>query len=343
MHQSYNRLSRLAAILIPVLLGAVGCTALRTIPTQGAAEVRIGTGSTSGLYYPTGRIICQLLDKANLTGLPHCVAEVTAGSGSNIESLETGTANFGIVQENLLADAYFGERGYASTGPHAGLRSLFALFTEQFTVVTRAEDGITRLADLEGKRVNIGVPGSGQYATVKALLEDAGWNELSFEPVSGHSATEHSRALCAGDIDAFIYIVGHPNASVTEADLLCGISFVAFGETELAALLKRFPYFVASQIPASRYRERAGDIRTFGIRAALVTHENTPEETVYALTRSVFEDLDVLRGRHPVLKGLGVRSMIAGHAVPIHPGALNYYRERGWITRDTAPVPQPGG
>ena len=342
MHQTCNRKSRLTAILIAILLNAAGCTGLRTTPTHIAAAVRIGTGSTSGLYYPTGGIICQLFDKADLSAPRQCVAEVTTGSGSNIDAIRNGAANFGIVQENLLADAYSGKTVYASDGPHEELRALFSLFTEQFTLVTRREDGITGLGDLKGKRVNIGVRGSGQYATVKVLLDNAGWNRLSFEPVSDFTAAEHSRALCAGDIDAFVYIVGHPNASVTEADLLCGVSFIDVDEEYLTPLLDQFPYFVASWIPAGLYRDGAGDIRTFGIRAALVTHEDTPEETVYALTRSVFENLDQLRGRHPVLKGLEVRSMIDENVAPLHPGALQYYTEQGWISRDTAPTGQPG-
>ena len=166
---------------------------------------------------------------------------------------------------------------------------------------------------------------------------------MSFEPVSDFGPAEHSRALCAGDVDAFISIVGHPNASVTDAELLCGISFIRIDDQHLTRLLERYPYFVATQIPAGHYRDGADDIGTFGIRAALVTHERTPEETVYTLTRSVFENLDVLRGRHPVLKGLDVRSMIETNVVPFHPGALKYYTEQGWIHPNTPPTRQPGG
>jgi TRAP transporter TAXI family solute receptor len=262
-----------------------------------------------------------------------CAAEVSAGSVANIEGLRDGSLDFGIVQTDTAFTAANGSGDFADDGPFPGLRAVFSLHPEPFTLVARSDAGIAGFDDLRDKRINIGPPGSGQRATLDALLPALGWTMRDFGRTSELPADEQAGAFCDGRFDAMIYSVGHPSASIRQVTSACDAVLVPVTGPEIDALVADTPYFRAVTIPGGLYRGNEDDVATFGVGALLVTTAETPDDTVYLLTRSVFENIDQLRDRHAAFADLDPKTMategLAG--LPLHPGAARYFREIGLI------------
>ncbi len=198
-------------------------------------------------------------------------------------------------------------------------------------MVARADAGVRDFTDLKGKRMNIGNPGSGQRGTIEVLMQAMGWDKSVFKLASELKAAEQSRALCDNKIDAFVYTVGHPNASIKEASTACDTRLVNVTGKAVDELVKQNPFYAYATIPGGMYRGSDGDTRTFGVKATLVSSTNTSADVVYQLVKSVFENFDDFRRLHPAFNHLTPEQMLEGNSAPFHEGAKRYYKERGWI------------
>ena len=261
-----------------------------------------------------------------------CLVEPTAGSVENIELLLSGRIEFGIVQSDVNYRAYKGLGSFADQGANPDLRSVFSIHPEPFTVVARADAGIANFEDLAGKRVNIGNPGSGQRDTMEVLMAAMGWTNETFALASELQAAEQSQALCDNNIDAMVYTVGHPSGSIQEATTACDAVLVNVTGAAVDQLVADNPYYRVATIPGGMYRGNDADTPTFGVGATLVTSASVSDDVVYALVKSVFEDIDGFRGLHPAFANLDPKQMANdGLSAPLHPGAERYFREAGLI------------
>jgi len=298
---------------------------------ENAPKYTIATGAVNGLYYPVGNLICDVVESAGGSDAGICSASSTSGSAANLEALATGESKFVIVQADLVYEAYHATGHYQGQKPGIGLRTLFGLYVEPLTLVTRQDSGVKTFSDLKGRRVNFGERGSGQFLTMENLIDAVGWSTSDFASVSNLPPRDQSKALCSGDIDAYAYMVGHPNVSTSEASILCAIRFVAIEGATVDRLVTDRPYYEKALVPAELYLPGAERTPSFGTKAYLITSEQVADEDVYRLTKAVFEGLESLKGRHPALSGLKPGQMLKGHTAPFHEGAKRYYRERGWI------------
>jgi TRAP transporter TAXI family solute receptor len=331
-----------ASFLVPLcLLVLVGCAAERAstsapptaaAPQRAADAIYIGTAGVTGVYYPAGGAICRLVNQHRAQGGLQCQVESTDGSAANIAGIEAGELDFGIVQSDLQYEAYRGLGRYAGECPFSDLRSVFSLHAEPFTVVALNNSGITTFADLPGKRVNIGNPGSGQRATMDVVMEAKGMTADDLSLASELKATEQAQALCDNKIDAFVYQVGHPNGSIQEAFSSCDAHFVSVTGPEIDQLIADNPFYAAATIPASLYEGIESDTETFGVRATFVSSADVPNDVVYQVTKAVFDNFDRFKGLHPAFSNLNQEEMIsAGLSAPLHDGAKQYYEEQGWL------------
>jgi len=200
------------------LLGAVsGFHAGAIHAAEPESEFFIGTGGKGGVYFPTGRAICRLVNKGSRKHHIQCKSESTAGSVFNLKAIRAGDMDMGIAQSDWHFHSFHGTSKFRDEGPFEGLRSVFSLHPESFTIVARADSGVRRLRDLKGKRVNLGSPGSGQRATADELLRALGWAEDVFSRVFELPSSQQSEALCNNMIDVTMYVVGHPSSAVRNA------------------------------------------------------------------------------------------------------------------------------
>ncbi len=311
------------------ILIMLGC--LLPLLAVGAEQrfTSIGTGGLTGVYYPTGGAICRLLNRERKEHGIRCSVESTGGSIYNLNALASGELEFGVAQSDMQFHAYQGSSKFSEQGANPQLRAVFSIHSEPFTVMARNDSGIRSFADLPGKRVNIGNPGSGQRGTMEVLMQALGWKREDFKLVSALKATEQARALCDNKIDAMIYTVGHPNASIKEAATACEAHLVPVTGEVVKDLIDKHPYYASAEIPAGLYQGSEGVTPTFGVKATLVTTAAVDAEVVYQLVKAVFENLDKFRQLHPAFAHLKAADMLEGNSAPFHPGAVRYYKEAG--------------
>ncbi len=292
--------------------------------------ITIGTGGVTGVYYPTGGAICRLVNKGRKQHHVRCSVESTGGSIYNLNTIRAGELDMGVAQSDWQYYAYNGTSKFKDAGPDKDLRAVFSVHAEPANVVARADSGIKSFADLKGKRVNIGNPGSGQRGTMEVLMDAMGWKKSDFALASELKASEQSKALCDNKIDAMIYIVGIPSGSIKEATTSCETVLVPVTGPAIDKLVSKNSYYSKAVIPGGMYRGNPNDIETFGVRATFVSSSKVPEETVYVVVKSVFENFDTFRKLHPAFANLKKEEMVkAGLSAPLHKGAMKYYKEAG--------------
>ena len=313
-----------------IQFGAVAITVLGVHAANAQSFITIGTGSVTGVYYPTGGAICKLVNKGRKTHNIRCSVESTGGSIYNINTMKAGELDFGIVQSDAQYNGYNGTDKFQNEFKQ--LRAIFSLHTEPFNIIARADSDINNVADLKGKRVNIGNPGSGDRSTMSVVMDAFGWTRDSFKLASELKGSERSQALCDNKIDAFIYMVGHPNGSIKEATTSCDAKLVSATGPEIDKIVSEHPYYAYTTLPTGTYRGTNNVINSFGVAATMVTTTNMSEDIVYNVTKSVFENFETFKRLHPAFAHLKKEQMVqAGISIPLHPGAEKYYKEIGLL------------
>lgn len=302
-----------------LLLGAVS-------PARSAPDLLIGSGSLTGVYYPAGGALCRLLARAPAK-LP-CQVVATGGSADNLAALSRGYLSLALVQSDVQL----------TTTPPPALYRLFNLHQEALTLVTRQDSGIGSLADLTGKRLDIGNPGSGDNSTMRLLLQAMAWPDETVAALSHLPGSERAQALCEGQIDAYAYVVGHPSSAISEAASLCPIRLIPVEGEAVDRLLQSHPYYQRTRIPADLYPGVDEAIKTIGMPAGLIAGPQIDEALAYRITQQVFNRLPQLRRLHPALSQLDRQQMIGeAGGLPLHPGARRFFVEQGWLP----PLPAP--
>lgn len=320
-----------------IMLAAVfafTCLAV-SMPDDAFARTRyvtIGTGGVTGIYYPTGGAIGKIVNKKRKQYNLRVTVESTGGSVFNVNAIMAGDLEFGVVQSDRGYQAWNGIADWKDKGPQKKLRSVFSVHPENIVLVASVDSGIQTCADLRGKAVAIGNPGSGTRQNSLDALSTCGLTAEDLGRAEGLKAVEAAKMLQDQRVDAFFYTVGHPNGSIKEATSgRIKVRFVPLTNTK--ALLDKYPYYAASDIPIQFYpnAENKADVPTFGVKATFLTSADVPDDVVYAITKEVFDNLDQFKKLHKAYTQLTPQNMLEGLSAPIHPGALKYYKEKGLI------------
>jgi TRAP transporter TAXI family solute receptor len=323
----------------------IGCAAIAAVTlgstpseAQDRRFIAIGTGGPTGVYFATGNAICRLVHKEAAEGRKEgrkhgirCSAPSTGGSTYNIGQIAEGELDFGVAQSDWQYHAYNGTAP-DRVSQYTKLRGVFSVHPEPFQIIVAKDSGIESFEDLKGKRVNIGNPGSGQRGTMEVLMAAYGMTPDDFAIATELTSTEQSSALCDGKIDAFGYSVGVPNAGVAVATDGCEARIINLVSDNEKRLVEENSYYAFSTIPAGTYKTSDEDVITFGVMATFVTSEDQNEQTVYEVVRAVMENIEDFRKLHPAFANLQPENMIKnGMSAPLHPGAIRYYKEKGWM------------
>ncbi|WP_136253281.1 TAXI family TRAP transporter solute-binding subunit [Onishia niordana] len=292
--------------------------------------ITIGTGGQTGVYYVVGQSICRLVNRLEDSDIK-CNAPSTGGSVANINGIKSGELDMGVAQSDVQYQAYNGTGNFDGDA-YPELRAVFRVHGEPLTLLARADSGIETLDDLEGKRVNIGNPGSGQRNTMEEVMNAKGWTEDTFSLASQLDAAEQAAALADNNIDAMVYVVGHPNGSIQEATTTVDSKLIPLDGSAIEGLVEEYPYYSQVVIPGGLYKGNDEDVTTFGVAATFVTKASVDEDIIYQSVKAVFDNFDRFKRLHPAFANLKEEEMVTqGLSAPLHPGAARYYRERGWI------------
>jgi len=314
-------------------LGFAGLAMGLSVPAVAQQKfITIGTGGVTGVYYAAGGAICRLMNKERKTHNMRCSVESTGGSAFNINAIKAGDLDFGMAQSDVQFNATKGQGPFKDGGAHADLRAVFSIHPEPFTVLARKDGGVNKFEDFKGKRFNVGNPGSGTRSSMEELLGAMGWKLSDFSLASELKADEHGPALCDNKIDGFYYGVGHPSANIQDPTTACGAKLIPLTGPAVSKLVAERPYYASATIPGGLYANNPNATETYGVLATLVVSAKTPDDAVYALTKSVFDNFDEFKKLHPALANLNPAKMVKdGLSAPLHAGAAKFYKEKGWL------------
>lgn len=295
--------------------------------------VTIGTGGITGVYYPTGGAIAKMVNQKRKEYGIRATVESTGGSVFNVNAILSGDLDFGIVQSDRQFQSMKGMAEWEEKGPQKELRAVFSIHPESVTLVSSVDSGIVEVADVKGKRVNIGNPGSGQRQNSIDALNAVGLNYENDIQAEQVKAAEAPGLLQDGRIDAFFYTVGHPSGAIKEATAgATKVRLVNIDAPGIQDLIAEKPYYAVSTIPAGVYPGAVNgdeDITTFGVKATFCTSANVSNEVVYAITKEVFDNFEDFKKLHPAYQVLTKEGMLDGLSAPIHDGAMKYFTEVG--------------
>jgi len=315
----------LTATLVGALAGSVAASETRRV-------LPLATGDVTGAYFPAGIALCRVVNEGRREHGLRCAAVPSQASVENIGLLRTGEADLAIVQSDVQDAALRGAGAFGDTGPYPELRAVMGLYPEPLTLVVRAEAGIATLADLPGKRVSLGAPGSGQRAQIDALMARLGWRASAFREALELEPAAAVNALCEDRIDAFFYVVGQPALAIQEATSSCGATLVDVAGPEVDALVAANPFYAAEEIPAGLYAGVDRPVQSFGVLATLVTRADASDADIEIVAGAILDDLPALAGFDPTLAGLDPAVMASrGLTAPLHPGAEAAFRARGFL------------
>jgi TRAP transporter TAXI family solute receptor len=313
-------------------VGAALLLAAGTARSQDDRLITIATAGHGGVYLPTGNAICRLVHLERARHGIRCLARASAGSVENMEALHTGERDYAIVQSDLQNAALEGSRQFEEAGPPPELRALFSLHAETFTVVARPDSGIRSFAEIAGRRLNLGVEGSGMRATAEDILAAFGLGDADLALVTHLATGAQVEALCDGRIEVATFVVGHPSGYVQDATTACQGRLIPVEGPAVERLLTSAPYYTPATISGRLYPGQPEEVPTLGVRATLVTLADRPEDEVYELVKAVFSNLELFRRLHPALADLDRAEMVGlGNTAPLHPGAKRYFRETGLL------------
>jgi TRAP transporter TAXI family solute receptor len=316
-----------------VITGALLAAGVLAGSAQAQQEfISIGTGGVTGVYYPTGKAICRLVNKGRKTHGIRCSADATGGSIDNINTIRDREIEFGVAQSDWQFHAYKGTSAFSGQGKYQKLRAIFSIHSEPYTLLARRGSGVKTFTDLKGKRFNVGNPGSGQRATTEIVMGAFGMSMDDFSEASELKGDVMAEALCNDDIDALVYTVGHPSDAIEEVTNTCDVDFVDVAGNEIDKLIAENPYYRVAQIPAGMYQSQESEVVTFGVGATLVSSADVSDDIVYVVVKSVFDKFEDFKKLHPAFSNLTETQMISGGlSAPLHDGAVKYYKERGWM------------
>ena len=309
--------------LIAALAFAAGCKG----NASGVRYLSIATGGTGGVYYPYGGGLAKVLND-NLPGT-RATAEVTAASVDNLKLIRDGRADLAFVLADTLADAVAG-RG-AFEGRKVPAASLAVLYTNYTHVVALASSEIHRLADLRGKVIATGSPGSGTEVMALRMLAAAGLDPNRDVTRQGLGVSEAAGALKDGKITAFFWSGGLPTAAVQDLTHTPGVAIRLLPIDDVLPALQReygSLYFKA-EIPASAYRGMNAAVPVIGVANVLVVNSAMPEPLARDITRLLFEKQPELAAIHPEARSLSPERASTGSPAAFHPGAVSVYRDKG--------------
>ena len=291
----------------------------------GATTMTMGTGSPTGTYYAYGGIIGQYIkNNANIT----VNAVSTGGSKDNIQGIDAGDYQLGTVQSDVMDYAWNGTRSFETDGKIETFRTVAGLYAEAVQLVTTNAD-IKSVADLKGKKVSIGAPGSGVYFNAMDVLAAAGISEEDIKP-QYQNFDESADALKNGQIDAAFIVAGAPTPAITELAMTNAKTRIVPIDGAIAEkLMQENTFYSVYKIPANTYSNQAEDLLTVTVKATLIVSADASEDDVYNLTAAIFENKDAIANEHAKGAELSLENATDGMTVPFHAGAAKYFKEKG--------------
>ena len=310
--------------LIAMVMTMVMALSLVACGSAAGSRMTMGTGGTSGTYYGYGGVLGQYIK--NNADIDVTVVS-TDGSKANIQGIDAGNYQLGTVQSDVMAYAWDGTRSFEAEGKINSFRVVAGLYAESVQLVTMDPE-IKTVADLAGKSVSIGAPGSGVYFNAIDVLSAAGLTENDIK-AQYQSFADSADALKDGKIDAAFIVAGAPTPAITELCTTNDAYLIPIDGDIAAKLMADCPFYTTYTIPAGTYDGQTEDVTTVTVKATLIVNADASEEDVYKLTAAIFDNIDAITAEHGKGAELSIENATSGMTAPFHAGAAKYFEEKG--------------
>ena len=310
-----KKIIAVVALALVLVLGLASC---------GGAKLAMGTGGTGGTYYQFGAILSRYIEENAGAG---CVAVSTDGSKANIQGIASGDYSLGTVQSDVMAYAWNGTNTFATDGKVSSFRVIGGLYAEAVQIITM-DKNIKSVADLRGKSVSIGAPASGVYFNAIDVLGAAGLTEKDIK-AQYQSFNDSVESLKDGKIDAAFIVAGAPTPAVNELMTTNDAYLVPIDGEIATKVMANCPYYTEYTIPANTYKGQTADVKTITVKATLIVSADLDEDTVYNITKAIFDNIDAIKAEHAKGAELSVENATSGMTAPFHKGAARYFQEKG--------------
>ncbi len=317
-------MKRILAVLLTIAL-VLSFAACGNSSEGGATTMSMGTGSPTGTYYAYGGILGQYIK--NHAGIT-VNAVSTGGSKDNIQGIDVKDYALGTVQSDVMHYAWNGTRSFETEGKINSFRTVAGLYAEAVQLVTTNAD-VKSVADLKGKKVSIGAPGSGVYFNAIDVLSAAGLTEQDINP-QYQNFDQSADALKDGKIDAAFIVAGAPTPAITELAMTNNKTRIVPIDGDIAEkLMKDNTFYSVYKIPAKSYANQETEVTTVTVKATLIVDADASEDDVYKITKAIFDNIADITKEHAKGAELTLENATEGLTVPFHAGAAKYFKEKG--------------
>ena len=310
--------------LISVILVLIMALALVACGgNTGSTRMTMGTGGTTGTYYGYGNVLGQYIK--NNASIDVTVVS-TDGSKANIQGIDAGDYQLGTVQSDVMAYAWEGTRSFEKDGKVESFRVVAGLYAEAVQLITMDPE-IKSVADLKGKAVSIGAPGSGVYFNAVDVLAAAG---LSVDDINAQyqSFGDSTDALKNGLIQAAFIVAGAPTPAITELCTTNAAYLVPIDGDVADKMMQDCPFYTVYTIPANTYPGQTEDVKTVTVKATLIVSASASEEDVYNLTKAIFDNAGAIAAEHAKGAELSLENATSGMTAPFHKVSAKYFAEK---------------
>jgi TRAP transporter TAXI family solute receptor len=292
---------------------------------EGKAKfISIATGGTGGVYYPYGGGLAEIWTR-HVPGV-QAVAEVTGASVENTRLVHRGESLIGAIMNDVAYQAYFAEDRFK--GKPQKILAMFQMYPHHYHIVALKGSGIKNVYDLKGKRVSVGAPGSGTEFKTNLVFKVLGISYSDFK-VHRLSFTEQANALKDGTIDVGIWDVAAPTSSIMDLATTRDIVIISFSDEDIKKIVQAYPFYSPYVLPPGVYKGQDYPVKNPSVWNTVICNADLPEDLVYKLTKAVFQHRDYLEKIHPFAKYTTPENAVNASPIPLHPGAIKYYRELG--------------
>ncbi len=298
-----------------------------TAPPAKDVFISIATGGTGGTYYPLGGAMAKIFNE-NIPGVT-ANAQSTGASVENVNLVSDGEAEVGFVQNDVTYYAWTGTESFEGKDKVKNIRGMAMLYPEVTQVIATKESGIKNIADLKGKKVAVGAPGSGTEVNARQMLGEYGLTYDDLAKADYLSFNESADQLKNKQVDAAFVTGAVPTSAVTEVTQTADIVVVEIDSEKIAALNKKYPFYAEVVIPAKSYRGQDNDVIAAAVMAMRIVPEDLSEDLVYDMTKSIYEQRQVIIDTHAKGNDIQLETALLGMPIDIHPGAKKYFDEKG--------------
>jgi TRAP transporter TAXI family solute receptor len=310
------------------LVAAVAVVGTGLAPVAASADqfINILTGGTSGVYYPLG----VALGKIYADKIPGVRTQVqsTKASVENLNLLQKGRGELALALGDSVKYAWEGNAEIGFPEKLDKLRGVAAVYANYIQVVSASSSGVKTFADLKGKSLSVGAAKSGTEVNARQIFGAMGMSYSDLAKTEYLPFGESVELIKNRQLDATLQSAGLGVSSIRDLASSVAVNVVSVPASVAAKL---GPPYIATTIPAGTYQGQTADVPTVAVGNFLVTHSGVSEETVYQMTKQLFENLDQMVAAHKAATAIKLESAIAGMPIPLHPGAARYYREKGLI------------